>query len=98
MEVSTATFELRSQGTTAAIESRSLIHSFDPEQLMARTGEGMEIAAAARQSAEAAMDELQFRRQGLVVSLALVVLVLAALVLKIRHIDRARQVMPPGGR
>ncbi len=96
MEVSGPVFELRSNGTTAAIESRALIHSFDPDQLLARTGEGMEVAATALQAGEDALAELQFRRKGLAVSLILVALVLAALWLKIRQVDRARQAGAPG--
>lgn len=89
MEVSGAQFELKSKGRTAAVESRALIHSFDPERLITRTDEGKGIAATALDAARAALAELQFRRKGLGVSLALVVLVLGGLYLKIRQIDRA---------
>ena len=89
MEVSGAQFDLKSKGRTAAVESRALIHAFDPERLIARTDEGKGIAAVALEAARAALSELQFRRKGLGVSLALIALVLGGLFFKIRQIDRA---------
>ena len=89
MEVSGAQFDLKSKGRTAAVESRALIHAFDPERLIARTDEGKGIAAVALEAARSALAELQFRRKGLGVSLALIALVLGGLFFKIRQIDRA---------
>lgn len=88
MEVGAAQFELKSKGTTGAVEARALIHSFEPERLVARAEEGKKIAAAAREAGMAALAEHQFRRKGLMVSLALVGLVLVALYLKIRDVGR----------
>jgi len=90
MEVGPARFELKSKGTTAAVEARALIHSFDPDRLVQRSQEGKTIAAATLEAARAALAELQFRRKGLAVSLVLVGVVLLALYLKIRQIDRER--------
>ncbi len=90
MEVSAPRFELKSKGTTAAVEARALIHAFDPPRLLGRIEEGQKVAAAALADGESALAELQYRRKGLAVSLVLVVLVLAGLLLKIRQIDRAR--------
>jgi hypothetical protein len=92
MEVSQARFELKSKGTTAAVEARALIHAFDPPRLLTRIEEGRQVAAAALAAGNAALDELQYRRQGLAVSLVLVVLVLAGLFLKIRQVDRTQDV------
>jgi hypothetical protein len=89
MEVSGAQFDLKSKGRTAAVESRALIHAFDPDRLIARTEEGKGIAAVALDAARSALAELQFRRKGLGVSLGLIALVLAGLFLKIRAIDHA---------
>jgi hypothetical protein len=90
MEVSTPRFELKSKGTTAAVEARALIHAFDPPRLLSRIEEGKKISASALADGEAALAELQYRRKGLAVSLVLVVLVLAGLFLKIRQVDRTR--------
>ncbi len=91
MEVSEPLFELKSKGKPATVESRALIHSFDPDRLTARTDEGKSIAAAARAAGERALAEIKTRRTGLLVSLVLVALVLAALGLKIREVERERR-------
>jgi hypothetical protein len=88
MDVSEAAFLLHSRGRTAAVESRALIHAFDPARLVARTGEGREVARTALEAARAALAEWQFRRKGLAVSLLLIALVLVGLYAKIRQLDR----------
>ena len=88
MEVSRPMFDLKSKGTTAAVEARALIHSFDPPRLMKRGAEGLSAAAEANKAGVAALDEIQVRRKGLAVSLILIVLVLVGLGLKIRDVDR----------
>jgi hypothetical protein len=91
MEVSGPRFELKSKGTTASVESRALIHAFDPDRLIARTEEGRAVAASAFTAARAALAELQNRRKGLAVSLILVAIVLAGLGAKIADIERSRR-------
>jgi predicted CXXCH cytochrome family protein len=91
MEVSGPKFELKSKGATAAIEARALVHSFDPDRLVARTEEGRKTSKSALEAGWAALAELQFRRKGLAASLILVALVLVGLYLKIRQIDRLRR-------
>lgn len=103
MEVSTATFELKSKGTSAAVEARALIHAFDEARLQQRVTEGRAVAESALAEARRAMEELQFRRKGFAVSVALASLVLLGLYLKIRQLDRERareeqaSVPGPGG-
>lgn len=97
MEVSRPEFELKSKGTTAAVEARALIHSFDPARLVKRAAEGRAAAAQARKAGFAALDEIQTRRKGLAVSLVLIVLVLIGLGLKIRDVDRAGREESKGG-
>jgi hypothetical protein len=92
MEVSGPKFELKSKGTTAAVESRALIHAFDPERLLKRARDGHLAAEGGLKSAKAALVELQYRRNGLAVSLVLIALVLIGLYLKIRELNRARRV------
>ena len=91
MEVSGPQFELKSKGQTAAVEARALIHTFDPERLVQRSEEGRKVAANGLEAANAALAELEYRRKGLAVSLALVALVLLGLYLKIRQVDRERR-------
>jgi len=90
MEVSGPRFELKSKGTTAAVESRALIHAFDPARLAKRAAEGRTVAASALAAGQGALAELQFRRKGLAVSLVLVLLVSVGLLLKIRQVERGR--------
>jgi hypothetical protein len=91
MEVSRPLFDLKSKGTTAAIEARSLVHAFDPARLVKRANEGRVAAAEAKAAGNKALEEIQVRRRGLAVSLVLVVLVLTGLGLKIRQVDRSRR-------
>lgn len=90
MEVRDAQFELSSAGRTATIESRALIHSFEPGRLIQRTEEGQGVAAQALAAAKAALEELRRRQVGLAISLVVILLVLVGLYLKIRQVDRER--------
>ena len=79
------------QAVDAQIELEVLVHSFssaDAGPFAAKHAEGVEHAQAALRSSEAALDELGFRRQGLAVSLLVILLVLIALGLKIRQRGR----------
>ena len=87
MEVGQPRFLLKSEGTTAAVEARALIHAFDPDRLLERTEEGRGVGATVLEAARGALEELQFRRKGLGVSLILVALVAVGLFLKIRQLD-----------
>ncbi len=91
MEVSAPRFELKSKGASATIEARALVHTFDPERLVARAEEGRKTTREAIEAGRAALQELQFRRKGLATSLVLVGLVLLGLYLKMRQIDRMRR-------
>jgi hypothetical protein len=91
MDVGEVQFELKSSGTNAALDARALLHTFDPQQVVTRSQEARDVAAAALAAGQSALDELQFRRKGLAVSLVLIVLVLVGLYLKIREVDRRRR-------
>jgi hypothetical protein len=78
---------------SAQIELEVLVHTFSaaPDgRFMARHREGMEHAERALVGARSALDELATRRDGLMVFLGFLALVLIAMVLKIRHTSRAR--------
>jgi hypothetical protein len=91
MDVGEVQFELKSSGTNAALDARALLHTFDPQQVVTRSQEARDVAAVALAAGQSALDELQFRRKGLAVSLVLIVLVLVGLYLKIREVDRRRR-------
>jgi hypothetical protein len=68
----------------AQIELQTLVHAFDPKPATAKQREGLAHAEAALVAGRASLDELTYRRKGLFVALGVIVLVLVALVLKIR--------------
>jgi len=73
----------------AQIQQEVLVHTFSAEtgsRFMEKHREGIEQAGIALEHAQAALDELAFRRRGLAVFLGLVLLVLVGLGLKIRQI------------
>jgi predicted CXXCH cytochrome family protein len=87
MEVSRATFTM-AEGHDALINARVLVHTFSPVELKAETGRGMVIADQSYRMGEDALEDLQFRRKGLALSLVVIVLAVVALYLKIQHIER----------
>ena len=73
----------------AQIQQEVLVHTFsagEGSEFMAEHREGIEQARAALAEAQAALDELGFRRRGLFVTLGLILLVLVGLALKIRQL------------
>ncbi len=68
--------------------ARAEVHTFDPAIVEAVVGEGLTQLTTVEASGRAAMEELRFRRRGLVVSLAFILLLVLALALKVRDLDR----------
>lgn len=66
------------------IELETLVHTFAPPQVQAKQKEGLAHAEAALLAGQTSLEELSFRRKGLFFALGVVLLVLIALVLKIR--------------
>lgn len=83
MEVGDALFNLN-EAAGRRTKARSELHSFDPARVVAVSEEGMELARKAAQEGQAALDELDFRRQGLVISLVVIAVLGIALYIKIR--------------
>jgi predicted CXXCH cytochrome family protein len=91
MEVSQPQFELK-DAVNNLVEARLAIHTFDVGAVRGPVEKGLAIARKAHEQGVRALAELRFRRDGLFVSLAIIALVIAALALKIRQIERR-----PGG-
>lgn len=89
MEVSQPIFELNG-AMTALIKARATIHGFDLEAVNAEIKPGLEIAQKAYQRGIGALDDLQFRRKGLAVSVLIIVALIAGLILKIRRLEGKR--------
>jgi hypothetical protein len=90
MEVSDALYELN-EAHGRLTKTRSFLHTFDPERVAQVAGEGMELAASARGRGQQALEDLAFRRRGLVASLAVIAVLAIALLAKIREIDRRQK-------
>ena len=87
MEVSQPRLEL-TQAHDALMKSRVTIHSFKPALLDADIKPGMATAAKDYAAGKKAMEERNFRRIGLGLSLVAILLVLIGLQMYIRHIEQ----------
>ncbi len=89
MEVSEAQFELN-QAVSALVSARATIHGFALEAVKKEVEGGLEVTASAYARGQDALEDLQFRRMGLAVSVSIIVLFIVGLVLKIRQLERRR--------
>ncbi len=89
MEVSQAQFDLNG-ATTALVSARTAVHAFDVGLVRESIDEGVEVAIAAQERGHEALDDLQFRRLGLAVSVGIILILIAGLVLKIRQLEPAK--------
>ncbi len=68
--------------------ARTEMHTFDPARVTTVIADGMATLASVDAAGDAAAAELRFRRRGLAASLGAILLVVIALGLKIRQLDR----------
>jgi hypothetical protein len=97
MEVEQALFDL--EGVNSVLH-RALgnIHTFDIELVGTETAEGQVITQTAMEIGQAALAEHRFRNRGLAASSAIIVLLIAALLMKIKEIDaRMEETAPSQG-
>ena len=87
MEVSRDQFEL-SKADEALTRARADVHYFQTASVERDVAAGLGIARKARQAGVKALKERDFRRRGLVLSLFLILITIAALLLRIRQLDR----------
>ncbi len=87
MEVSQAQFELKG-ATDALVKGRAAVHAFAVEGVMREVEVGRTISAKAYARGVRALEELQFRRKGLAVSVVIILALIVGLVFKIRQVDR----------
>jgi hypothetical protein len=87
MEVSQAQFDLNG-AREALVKARAAVHAFEVEAVKQEVEPGMGVSAKAHARGVRALDELGFRRKGLVVSVAIILALIGGLVLKIRQADR----------
>jgi hypothetical protein len=89
MEVSKIEFEL-ARADEALTRARADVHLSEPSAVRKAASGGLAIARAGKAAAARVRGEREFRRKGLFVSLALILVAIAALVAKIRSLDRRR--------
>ena len=87
MEVSQARFELGG-ANDELVKARAAVHAFQVAAVKKEAEAGLTIAQKVYARGVRALEDLRFRRTGLVVSLVIIVVLIAALVLKIRQIER----------
>jgi len=90
MEVSQAQFELNG-AKDALVKGRAAVHTFSVEAISKETLPGLEIAKKAYGRGVRALDELEFRRKGLAVSLIIILALIVGVVLKIRQMERKKK-------
>lgn len=76
--------------TNHLTRARTEMHAFDPKIVDATITEGLGLTTKVDQEAQTARNEIAYRRTGLGVSLALIILVVVALRLKIRRLESKR--------
>jgi predicted CXXCH cytochrome family protein len=86
MEVGDQELALHEAGTKLIL-ARTEMHAFNPDALDAVVNDGMKAVATVDQGGHRALDELAYRRRGLFISLAAILLFVVALGLKIRQLS-----------
>jgi predicted CXXCH cytochrome family protein len=71
--------------------ARTEVHAFSPATFEPVVADGLRILGNVENAAQSAVTELRFRRRGLAVSLAAILIVVVALAMKIRQLDRRPQ-------
>lgn len=87
MEVSQPLFELN-EAKTSLIKARAAIHSFDQPTLNKEVEPGLKVVEKSQARGVKALEELQFRRNGLAVSALIIFALVVGLILKIRQMER----------
>jgi hypothetical protein len=91
IEVSQPLFELN-EAKTALIKARASIHSFNLDDVQAQVKPGLEVTQKSRSRGLTALDELQFRRKGLAVSVLIIAALIVGLLMKIRRVEKVNKV------
>ena len=87
IEVSDQELALREAGTKLTL-ARTEMHGFQPASVAPVIAEGTTIVAAVDAAGQKGVAELRFRRRGLAISLVAILLLVIALSLKLRQIER----------
>lgn len=88
MEVGDQELALR-EASTKLVLARTEMHAFKPETVYTVVSDGMKIVTRVNEGGNRALAELSYRRKGLIVALGAILLVVVALALKIRDLDKS---------
>jgi hypothetical protein len=86
MEVSAAQSDL-TDSRSSLIMGRAAMHSFSPDAVTEALAPGREIARTSLEEGQSALQDLRVRRMGLIASVAVILILILALVLKVRQIE-----------
>jgi Cytochrome c3/Cytochrome c554 and c-prime len=89
MDVGEAQFQLQA-AREALVNTRNLVHAFDPAPVEKAAGDGVAVAEGARRAGLTALAELHDRRWLAIIPLGIIALTCGLLYAKIRSRDRAR--------
>ena len=89
LEVGDEELKLR-EARNHLVLSRTEVHTFNPEAVTKVAAEGLTLTTGVVEAAAAGERELAFRRKGLAAAMVAFLVVVSALVLKIRQIERPR--------
>lgn len=87
MPVSQAQFELKA-ALTALIKARTVVHSFAISPVEKEVEAGLAISEKAYQAGVRALDDLDFRRKGLALSVLIIIALIVGLLIKIRQLEQ----------
>jgi len=87
MEVSQARFELNG-ATDALVKARTAVHAFRVDAVKKEAEPGFAISEKAYARGQRALEDVQFRRKGFGVSVAIIVVLVFGLVMKIRQVEQ----------
>ncbi len=90
MEVGQPQLDL-GQARDALTKARVAIHGFQPDRVQAEVQTGLEVARAAQQAGTKALEEYDFRRLGLAISLVLILTVVIGLRLYLKQLEANSQ-------
>lgn len=90
MLITDAQFQLQ-DADDYLIQAHTMVHSLSADRVKEVTDQGQELANLAIRQGNEALDELQFRRKGLAVSLVFILILASGIYLKIREIDNRNQ-------
>jgi Cytochrome c3 len=90
MDVERPTYDLAG-ADDALVRARVEVHAFSEERFAKVVAEGAEVAAEAEKAAKARLVEYRFRRRGLAVAAAMLLLFAGLLAVRARQLERSRE-------